>query len=295
MRIHGLVLVGALFIGLSLTSFGQTAPAEILNFPQMANGDFGGIVLRTVYVLSNHQSVSIRYVTVCSDANGNPLRGRFWVSGGGQVQPDGVTVVLRPNTTSIEFSDTTERASTGWCQIQASAPIITQSIIQSFDRTDSIIGLVGIPPTRSLRRFAVQIFQGNEVGVGLAAAVVSPNAGSIEISVYRSDRAFMGRRTLSIPGWGHFAGFFRELFPSLPYAFDGVAIVNATVPLSITALNLIGGILANSPVSELPTGFGFKTQEREEDSESHAVPNHPGIPVSKDNQPFASEMRLQSR
>lgn len=230
------VLPGVLFLSALTTGFA----AKTIYIPQSVDG--AGFSM--LFSVSNPGPLTATGTLTIFDQNGAPQPLPFSTGVASQL-----SITLAANSTKVFTTDgSSNPARVGFAAIQFDQDAVTGlAIFRGAGFEASVL------PTSPARKFAMFVERSSTLDTGLSVVKLASGV-EITLTLYDNNGNTAAARPYQFPGLKD-AKFFSELFPSLPAAFQGMLVIEATGDIAPIGLRFGGGILSTVPLVDITVGL----------------------------------------
>lgn len=206
------------------------------NLPHVVNGNIGGIIYRTTFILFNNSNASVTAVLNLTDDNGNPLSVTLtpWLGTGSQF-----AINLDAGATGIFQTDGAGGRGQGAATLSSSGPIGVSAIFTVYDANGNFVSESGVSASDLLTDVMLPV---DSTGFSLTGVAFFNPGGvdaSLTLTLFNTDGSQAGSPTnLPLKSGNHTATFVAmagQLFPTITN-FRGTLRIQSTSPIAALVL-----------------------------------------------------------
>lgn len=202
--------------------------------PHVTNGNIGGLICKTTFVLFNNSNTSVVAVLNLTDSSGNPLQ----VTLGNLGLDSQFFISLDAGATTFLQTDGAGAGAVGAASVNASTPIGVSAIFTVYDAGGIYMSEAGVGNSPLSADFVLPVDVGGPFNTGLAMFNPGGSSASITAILVGTDGTEFARTTVPLDAGRQFAVFVSgvdQLFPSVN-SFRGTLLMQSNVPISAMVL-----------------------------------------------------------
>ena len=251
------------FIYTRVDRVSAAAPAQTFYYPQVADGVFGGVALKTTIFLFNPSTTVTATGTVTftqSDGSTFPLP---MTDETGALVSSGNTISfsLLPGGSHRYVSFGTQPLLAGYATVTSSSTINGTAVFSQFDSKGALTGEAGVPAVSAVARQSIVVDRAGGFQTGVAFANPGTTNASISLQLLNiNGAAVLPASTTTLVAGQHraaYIGLAGQLFENAPQ-FVGTMQIISTVPLAAIALRYDASFTHFTTLPTVPLASNFR-------------------------------------